>query len=80
MPMCKTCKGKKSVILLAEKTGIGIGAEVTCPECQGTGEVGNPDVCKRCNGSKTVVLSAEESPIGIGMEVDCPDCSALEVI
>ena len=80
MSTCETCKGKKNVIVPAEKTGLGIAVEATCPKCQGTGETGNPDVCQKCNGSETIVLSAEDSPMGIAMEVDCPDCSALEIL
>lgn len=80
MPMCPTCKGKKNVIIPKEKTDLGISFEATCPECKGTGEVGNPNACPRCNGSKMVVLPAEESPLGMAMEVACPECSALEVL
>ncbi len=78
MPVCDKCKGKKTVIMSAEESGLGIGAEVNCPKCKGTGEFGNPNACTRCNDSKKVVLSAEESPLRIPMEVDCPKCSALE--
>ena len=80
MPTCQTCKGKKNVVVPASKTGLGIAVEATCPECKGTGEVGNPNVCQRCNGSKTVILPAEKSPLGIAMGVACPECSELEVL
>lgn len=53
---------------------------IKCPECNGTGEVNNPDVCKKCNGGKKVIVSAEESPFGISTEIDCPECSAIQVI
>ena len=77
MPTCEKCKGKKNVIAM---TDMGFGIETSCPECKGTGEVGNPDACPRCNDSKTVILSADKSPMGIAMEVDCPECSSLEIL
>jgi len=77
---CATCKGRKTVILPADKSPLGIAAEVDCPECQSTGETGNPSACQRCNDSKTVVMPAEESQLGMAMEVDCPECSEPVVL
>ncbi len=76
MAVCSKCEGRKNIILSAEQTGLGIGAEVTCDQCQGTGETGIPGACKTCNDSKTSILPASRSPLGIAMEIDCPDCTA----
>ncbi len=76
MAQCVTCKGQKTVILSAEKSPLGVSVEVGCPECQGTGETGNPDACPRCNGSKKTVVDMG----GLNVQVRCPDCSSLTVI
>jgi DnaJ-class molecular chaperone len=75
MPTCPTCEGKKNVIIPKEKTNLGIAFEATCPECKGTGEVGNPNACPTCNDSKTIIIGEE-----IKIQVACPDCSALKVL
>ncbi|MBI1975221.1 MAG: hypothetical protein HYS57_02585 [Parcubacteria group bacterium] len=75
---CNTCKGRKVIILPMKtmKSSLLVGVEAVCPDCKGTGEVGNPGACPRCNDSKIIILSAEESPLGVAVEVSCPDCSA----
>jgi DnaJ-class molecular chaperone len=75
MATCATCNGLKQVILSAEKSPLGIKAEVTCPTCKGTGETGNPNACPTCNGSKTTTRPMTLSSGGsMKIEVDCPDC------
>lgn len=74
---CKTCNGRKKVIVRpANKARIGVAIQVDCPDCKGTGKVGEPGACPKCNGSKKVVANMG----GIGIEVDCPECSAPVVI
>jgi len=80
MAKCSTCGGQKTIILPADKTPLGVAAEVDCPECKGAGEVGNPDVCPTCNGRKTVILPADRSPVGFAVEVDCPECNPLRIV
>ncbi len=76
MAMCKTCKGKKKVIISADKSPLKIAMEVTCSECKGMGETDVPGACPCCNGSKkTIVMSGK-----FGIEVACPFCSKLEKI
>jgi len=76
MAQCATCKGQKTVILSREKSPLGVAVVVGCPECQGTGETGNPDACPSCNGSKTTVVSVD----GLNIRVRCPDCSSRTII
>lgn len=75
METCPKCKGKKKIIVPAEKSPLNIAFEAECDGCKGMGTVGDPQACKTCNGSKKTVRPLTLSNGGnIGIEVNCPDC------
>jgi len=64
---CPRCNGNKTVIA---KVG-GIGVEIDCPDCNGTGLVNSPNACTECKGSGTAIANLG----GLNIQVDCKHCS-----
>ena len=68
---CKKCNGKKTMVIPANKSGIGMAITVDCPVCNGMGKVNEPGVCCKCHGRKIIATDWHK----MGVQVPCPDCS-----
>ncbi len=64
---CTNCNGSKQVVMEVDE---GLGVQVDCPDCNGTGIVNSPNACVNCKGSGKDVVPA----LGFNVEVDCEHC------
>ncbi|MFC1644566.1 zinc finger domain-containing protein [Patescibacteria group bacterium] len=63
---CPSCNGSGTIIADCG----GFSAQVSCPDCAGTGLINSPNACKECKGSGTVIAN-----MGFAVEVNCERCN-----